>query len=116
NAIDLLLKSIKLCYEVGHKQFVATCMGSLGFAFGLRGEPDLELASIYSAKLSGAAEGLMDAIGLTPWTRTLPLVVMVRQQIRSRVDNQRWEAAWSEGRALTAKQAIDLAFRLAEGT
>jgi predicted ATPase len=115
-AIDLLLKSIKLCYEVGHKQFVATCMGSLGFAFGLRGEPDLELASIYSAKLSGAAEGLMDAIGLTPWTRTLPLVVMVRQQIRSRVDNQRWEAAWSEGRALTAKQAIDLAFRLAEGT
>src|SRR5260221_1433137 len=115
-AIDLLLKSIKLCYEVGHRQFVAKCMGSLGLPFGVRGKPDPESASIYSAKLSGAAEGLMDAIGLTPWTRTLPLVVMVRQQIRSRVDNQRWEAAWSEGRAFTAKQAIDLAYRLAEGT
>jgi len=115
-AIDLLLKSIKIRYEVGHRQLVATCMESLGFAFGLRGEPDPELASIYSAKLSGAAEGLMDAIGLTPWTRTLPLVVMIRQQIRSRVDDQRWEAAWSEGRAFTAKQAIDLAYRLAEGT
>ncbi|HYL42752.1 MAG TPA: NB-ARC domain-containing protein [Ktedonobacteraceae bacterium] len=115
-AIDLLLKSIKLCYEVGHRQFVATCMGSLGFAFGLQGEPDPELASIYSAKLSGAAEGLMDAIGLTPWTRTLPMVLMVRQHIRSRVDDQRWEAAWSEGRTFTAKQAIDLAYRLAGRT
>ena len=114
-AIDCLLKSIKLCYELDHKQFMATGMGLLSFAFGMREEPDPVLASIYSAQLGGAAESLMEAIGLTPWTRTNPLVQMVRQQIRSRVDEQRWEAAWDAGRALTIVQAIDLACRLGEG-
>src|SRR5947209_16706418 len=97
-----------------HKQFIATDIGLLSFAFGMREEPDPVLASIYSAQLGGAAEGLMDAIGLTPWTRTHPLVQMVRQQIRSRVDEQRWEKAWAAGRALTVEQAIELACRLGE--
>jgi len=37
---------------------------------------------------------------------------MVRQQIRSRVDEQSWQAAWEKGRALTIEQALDLAHRL----
>ncbi|MFL5628414.1 MAG: ATP-binding protein [Ktedonobacteraceae bacterium] len=115
-AIACLLKSLKLCYELGHRQFVTTSMCSLGYAFGLRGEPDPASASKYAAQLIGAAEGLMDAIGLTPWTRTHPLIQMIRQQIRSQVDEQSWMAAWSAGRALTAEQAIDLAYRLAEET
>ena len=112
-AIEYLLKSIKLCYELGHRQFVATGLGSLSFAVGLRGEPEPNLASIHSAQLGGAAEGLMDAIGLTPWTKTSPLVQMARQMIRSRVDDESWKAAWSEGRALSVEQAIGLAIRLA---
>ncbi|MFL5657801.1 MAG: NB-ARC domain-containing protein [Ktedonobacteraceae bacterium] len=113
-AIDCLLKSIKLCYELDHKQYIATGLGLLSFAFGMREEPDPVLASIYSAQLQGASEGLMDTIGLTPWTRSHPLVQMVRQQIRSRVDEQRWEAALAAGRALTVEQAIDLAYQLGE--
>jgi tetratricopeptide (TPR) repeat protein len=112
-AIEYLLKSIKLCYELGHRQFVATGLGSLSFAVGLRGEPEQGLASIYSAQLGGAAEGLMDTIGLTPWTKTYPLAQMARQMIRSRVDEGSWNEAWAEGRGLTAEQAIDLANRLA---
>ena len=45
--------------------------------------PDPATASIYSAQIGGAAEGLMDTIGLTPWSRTHPFMQMVRQQIRS---------------------------------
>jgi len=112
-AIDSLLRSIKMCYELGHKQFVATGLGSLSFAVGLRGKPEPRLASIQSAQIGGAAEGLMDAIGLTPWTKTSRLVQMARQFIRSRVDEGSWNAAWAEGRGLTAEQAIDLANRLA---
>jgi predicted ATPase len=112
-AIEYLLKSIKLCYELGHRQFVATGLGSLSFAVGLRGEPEQGLASIHSAQLGGAAEGLMDTIGLTPWTKTYPLAQMARQMIRSRVDEGSWNEAWAEGRGLTAEQAIDLANRLA---
>ncbi len=111
-AIHHLLTSIQLCYELRHKQFIATGLGSLSFALGLREEPDPVQASIASAQIGGAAESLMDAIGLTPWTRTDPMVVAVRHHIRSRVDDQTWKASWAAGRALTIEQAIDLAFRL----
>lgn len=114
-SIACLLKSISLCYELGHKQFVSTGMGWLGFAIGMRGEPDPITASLHAAKIQGATQSLMDAIGLTLWTRTNPLVQEVRQQIRSRVDEQSWEAAWNAGRMLTAEQAIELAYRLGEG-
>jgi len=110
-AVDSLLKSINLCYAMDHKQFIATGMGLLGFAVGLSEKPDPFSASLHSAQLSGAAEGLMNAIGLTPWTRTNPFVQMVRRQIRARVDDPSWEAAWAAGRALTAEQAIELANR-----
>ncbi|MGZ6364660.1 MAG: ATP-binding protein [Ktedonobacteraceae bacterium] len=112
-AIDCLLRSIKLCYKLGHKQFIATGLGSLSFAVGLRGEPEPFLASINSAKLGGAAESLMDAIGLIPWTRTNKLVQMARQFIRSRVDEENWVNAWTEGRNLTVEQAINLACQIA---
>lgn len=112
-AIDCLLRSIKLCYKLGHKQFIATGLGSLSFAVGLRGEPEPDLASIHSAKLGGAAESLMEAIDLIPWTRTNKLVQMARQFIRSRVDEERWVNAWAEGRNLTVDQAINLACQIA---
>ena len=102
-----------MCFKLGHKQFIATGLGSLSFAVGLRGEPEPGLASIQSAQLGGAAESLMDAIGLTPWTRTSQLVQLARQFIRSRVDEESWDNAWAKGRNLTIEQAIDLACRLA---
>ena len=71
------------------------------------------MASINSAKLGGAAENLMDAIGLIPWTRTNKLVQMARQFIRSRVDEESWMNAWAEGRNLTVEQAINLACQIA---
>ncbi len=113
-AIDCLLKSLKLCYELDHKQHMTTGMGLLSIAFGMNGEPDPVTASIHSAQLAGAAESLQETIGLTPWTKDNPLVQMVHQQIRSRVDEQSWEAALAAGRALTLEQAIDLACRLGE--
>ncbi len=112
-AVDCLLRSIKMCYKLGHKQFIATGLGSLSFAVGLRGEPEPCMASIYSAQLGGAAESLMDAIGLTPWTKTNKLGQMARQFIRSRVDEESWVNAWAEGKNLTIEQAIDLACQIA---
>jgi len=115
-SIDYLLKSIQLCYKLDHKQFITTGMSWLSIAVGMRGEPNLTIASIHAAQLEGAAEGLMEAIGFTSWAETHPLVQVVQQYIRSRVDEQSWEAAWRAGRALTIEQAIDLAHRLANGS
>jgi predicted ATPase len=112
-SIDYLLKSIQLCYKLDHKQFITTGMCWLSISVGMRGEPDLIVASIHAAQLEGAAEGLREAIGFTSWAETNPLVQAVQQYIRSRVDEESWKAAWAEGRALTVEQAIDLACRLA---
>ena len=114
-AIACLLNSIGLCYEIGHKQFVATGMGWLAFAIGLRGQPDEATASLYTAQLQGATQSLMDAIGMTHWARANPFIRAVQMQLRFRVSDQDWEAAWNEGRVLTPEQAIELAFRLGQG-
>ncbi len=113
-SIDYLLKSIQLCYKLDHKQFITTGMSWLSISVGMRGEPDLTVASIHAAQLEGAAEGSMEAIGFTSWAKTNPFVQAVQQYIRSRVDDQCWQAAWAAGRALTVEQAIDLAYRLRE--
>jgi non-specific serine/threonine protein kinase len=112
-AIDCLVSSLKKCFRLGHKQFVATGLGSLSFAVGLYGEPEPCKASIYSAQLGGAAERLMDSIGLTPWTKSNPLALAARQYIRSHVSEEQWNEAWAEGRALTIEQALDLAYSFA---
>jgi non-specific serine/threonine protein kinase len=113
-AINYLLKSLKMCYELGHRQFMTTGLCLLGLAFGLIEKPTPTRASIHSAQISGAAENLMETIGLTPWTRTNPFIQMIHQQIRSRVDEESWQEAWDYGCALTAEQVINLACRLGE--
>jgi predicted ATPase len=113
-SIDLLLKSVQLCYKLNHKQYITTNICWLSTAFGVRGEPDPAQASILSAQLKGAGEGLMETIGLTSWSDTNPMIQMVHQYIRSQVDEQSWEAAYAAGRALTVEQAIDLARRQQE--
>src|SRR5207244_519394 len=113
-AIACLLKSIQVCRELDHKQYIATALGHLTFAFGLREVPDPETASLNSAQVQGAAESLMTTIGLSTWSDTTPFIQAVRQHIRSRVSEERWQAALAAGRALTLEQALELVFRLAE--
>jgi len=111
-SIGCLLKSIQLCYELDHRQYTTTGMCFLSIAVGMREKPDPAQASLYSAQLEGAAHSLKDTIGLIDWTENNPLLLMVHQYIRSRVDEQSWEAAYTAGRALTVEQAIDLANQL----
>ena len=113
-AITCLLICIRLCRQLDHKQFIATALHSLSFAFGLREVPDGETASLNSARVQGAAENLMAAIGLTPWTNTTPLIQYVREHIRSRVGSQRWQEAFDAGYALTFDEALALVFNLGQ--
>jgi len=115
-AVACLLKSIKLCYELGHKQYVATGMGMLSFAVGMRGEPEPRVASIQAAQLGGAAESLQDSIGHTSWMSSHPIIQVMIQHVSARVDEQSWEKALAEGRALNEEQAIALAFNIGKGT
>ncbi len=113
-SVASLLQSLRLCHEMDHRQFIATGLGWLSFAVGLRAQPDAATASIHSARIGGAAEALMDTIGLTPWTRTYPLTLLARQHLRQIVGDERWNEAWQQGRSLTFEQALELAYRLGE--
>jgi len=77
-AIACLLKSISLCYELGHKQFVTTGMSWLAFAIGFRGEPDDRTAALYTAKLQGAMQSFMDTIGMMHWARENTLIQTIQ--------------------------------------
>lgn len=114
-ALAYLLKSIHICQEIDHRQYLATALGLVTFAIGLREQPDPQTASLHSAQVRGATDSLMEKIGLTPWTRTNPLTQAADQLIRSRVDEQSWEAAWRAGYTLTLEEAIALVYQLCEG-
>ena len=111
-AMNCLLKSIELSYELGHRQIIAAVLGLLGFAIGLSEKPDGVSASLQAAQLFGAAASLQDAIGFTPWTLAIPAAQEAYQQIRARVDEQSWKEASVAGRAPSEEQAIALAYRL----
>jgi predicted ATPase/transcriptional regulator with XRE-family HTH domain len=113
-AIAYLVQSLKQCYELNHRQHMTTGMCLLSIAVGMHELPDAAQASLYSAQLEGVSESLEETIGLTPWLKGNPLVQAVRQQIRSRVDEQSWQAAFAAGRALTLPRAMELVSRLGE--
>jgi predicted ATPase len=112
-AIAYLVRSIPLSHELGYKQFLATGMGSLGFAVGARGEPDPITASLQTAQLWGAVESIHHSIGSSYWIINLPLAQTLFLQIRSRVDDASWKTAWRKGRALSAEEAVAFCLALA---
>lgn len=114
-SIDCLLKSMRLCYELSQKEYLTTGLDFVSLAVGLREKPDPITASLHSAKIQGAANHVMEMIGLNPWTETDPFAQAVRQHIRSRVSEQEWETAWSAGHELTLEEGIELAYRLGQG-
>jgi predicted ATPase/transcriptional regulator with XRE-family HTH domain len=108
DAINNLLRSIQLSYELGHKQYLISALGLLSFAVGLREEPDAVQACLLSAQLEGAGQALREAIGFTSWLPNYPLAGLLRQHIRSRVDEQRYNEMHALGRTLTIEQVIEL--------
>jgi predicted ATPase len=114
-AVDSLLQSLQLCYELNHKQFITTGLVWFSFAVGMRKEPDEATAALYTAQLRGVADHLMDEIGMTHWSQTLDFTQLAQQHIRSFVSEQDWETALAKGRTLTIEQALALAEQLKDG-
>ncbi len=108
-SIESLLKSIKISHELGHKQFITTALGWLGFAAGLRELPDPTSASLQAAQLWGAAEGRQSNTGFTPWIKNIDFIQQVMLFIKSRVDEESWNAAYNAGKDMSEEQAIEFA-------
>lgn len=111
-AVTNLVKSIRISHELGHKHFITSALGLLGFAVGLREKPDPHTASLQAAQLWGAADSRHSVTGFVPWSSSLSAAQEAIIKIRSRVDEQSWKAAWRAGKALDEEQVIALVYSL----
>jgi predicted ATPase len=111
-SVTNLVRSIKMSVELGHKQYITSALGLLGFAVGLREKPDPRTASLQAAQLWGAANSRHTVTGFTPWLSNLSAVQEVILQIRGRVEDQSWKKAFKAGQAMNEVEAISWACSL----
>jgi predicted ATPase/DNA-binding CsgD family transcriptional regulator len=90
-----------------------------GTAYGLRGLAGVATSRgepARAGRLWGAEEALREAAGLSlsPFERSHPDYEGYQAAARSQLDEAAWEAAWSEGRAMTPEEAIEYALKTEE--
>jgi predicted ATPase/DNA-binding CsgD family transcriptional regulator len=96
---EAFVKSLRVDYD---RHLVITHIVCLAGAIGARGEPQL------AARLFGAAEALLEPIGVRLAPGDLPEYERSLHFIRSQLDATTFEACWEEGRAMSFEQVVDL--------
>jgi predicted ATPase/class 3 adenylate cyclase len=92
--------------ELGDRGNIAHILEALGIVAGARGE------SLKAARLLGASEALVSAIGLRGHPYYRPdrvLYERVKAEVRTKLGEAAFEAALDEGRAMPAEQAVEYA-------
>jgi DNA-binding CsgD family transcriptional regulator/tetratricopeptide (TPR) repeat protein len=96
-------QSIVLCKELGDKMIASESLEGLACVAADRGETER------AARLFGAGEGLREVLGF----HHVPFFEALREPYlaaaRSRLDEEVWESAWAEGRAMTLEGAVKYA-------
>jgi predicted ATPase/DNA-binding XRE family transcriptional regulator len=104
-AESMLREAVALSAQVGPRPNVAYCLEGLAAAAEALGEVER------SARLIGAAEGLLQTVDEAPFYKDYKPNLSLRDRtaaaLRSRLGKARFEELRAEGRAMTFKQAID---------
>jgi predicted ATPase/DNA-binding SARP family transcriptional activator/DNA-binding CsgD family transcriptional regulator len=96
-------ESLMLCKELGDRWTASESLEGLACVAGVRGEAER------AAKLFGVAEALREAVGSQHTTEEDALREPYLAASRSRLDEEAWDKAWAEGRAMSMEQAIEYA-------
>jgi hypothetical protein len=96
---DLLTASIPLAVKVGQPDLVA--YGFMGLAVVAAGEDPVR-----AARLFGAAERLRERAGVVLWLTRQWLYTAPAEKARAALGTATFDAAWTEGRAMTPEQAV----------
>jgi DNA-binding CsgD family transcriptional regulator len=100
-------EDLHLLRKLGDTDSIIHCLLGLARVAIPHGEP------ARAARLWGAAEALQEAIGsvvtASPFVRSQYDHENFLDAVRSRLDEEAWEAAWAEGRAMSPEQAIEYA-------
>ena len=98
-AVGWVRETIPLCLAAGHTEIVAYGLMVLAIA-------DANAAPTKSARLFGAAESLRDAAGVVIWPSRRWVYEQGQAAVRERLGGALVDAAWAEGRAMTAAAAV----------
>lgn len=106
-AKGLFEEGLSLSSEAGDKTIVAHCLDGLAATAASEG------GSERAARLWGAAEALLETTEVTayPYTPDPSLYRSHVSSARARLGEEMFEAAWSEGRAMSAGQAAEYAWQ-----
>ena len=101
-ASALFRESLRLGLEIDHKQII------LYSFFGLAGVATGQKLPTRAARLWGVAEGMSEAYGIkvSPIVRFYTKYEDCLSIARSQLDEEAFEAAWAEGRAMALEQAV----------
>jgi predicted ATPase len=109
-ARELCEEGVQLSWRRNMRRHTAVHLHVLASLASSQGQP------IRSARLWGAAEAIYESINtvFSPLERRLfgPYIATAR----ARLDEEAWEAAWAEGRAMTTEQAVVYALERGNGT
>jgi DNA-binding CsgD family transcriptional regulator len=106
----LLQEGLKPAAEVGDESNVAYCLQGLAALAASEG------GVARAARLWGAAEALLERIEATAYAHA-PDHSLYQGQVsaaRAELDEAAWQAAWTQGRAMTPERAIEYALSEAE--
>jgi predicted ATPase/DNA-binding CsgD family transcriptional regulator len=102
-ALELNEEGLKLSQRLNMMRLLASNLNVSAALAGAQGQAER------SARLWGAAESLRDSLGIafSPFERSYyePYV----SAAQDRLDEASWDAAWTEGRAMTSEQAVEYA-------
>jgi non-specific serine/threonine protein kinase len=104
-ASELYEEGLALAVEVGDKANAAYCLEGLAGLIGQDGEPRS------TVRLYGASEAILETVGAPLYVHAQDRALYERAVgiLRSRLGEEAFEAAWSEGRAMTSEEAIEYA-------
>jgi tetratricopeptide (TPR) repeat protein len=100
------VEGMSLSEEMGDLANAAYCLEGLAAVAGARGEVQR------SARLFGAAQGLLETIGVPVWTSYKPdrsLYERTMADLREALGEAAYQAAFSEGRAMPPERAVEYA-------
>jgi predicted ATPase/class 3 adenylate cyclase len=102
-AADLYRESLSLSWDAGLNPIVQSALEGFACLAGAKG--DVERA----ARLWGAAQALQEAKGIPRDTDFLAEADARISAVRSRREEEAWEEAWRNGRAMTLEEAVSYA-------
>jgi non-specific serine/threonine protein kinase len=100
---QLFRDSLALYREAGDKQGIAMCVAGLAGVVRAAVQPE------WATRLLGAADALLEAIGAHLWPADRMEYDRHVAAVRAYLNENAFEAAWAEGRAMSLEQVVALA-------